>query len=68
MPLYTRHDETGWIDGEGSWPVLRRDGGGRWRLSTSRPLSQDWFGKRVRVVGVRVDFGELEVVRIEPLD
>ena len=65
MPIGSRHVETGWIDLEDGWPVLRLDGGGRWRLDGPSRL---WRlrGRRVVVEGVRDDFDLLAVRAITP--
>lgn len=42
-------------------------GGGRWRLAVSR-RARKWIGKRVRVVGRRVEFDLIEVDSISAAD
>lgn len=67
MPIGSHHDETGWLNDDAGQLVLRRDGGGRWRLDVgflTRWRSRGLVGKRVRIVGVRDDFDLLAVKRI----
>lgn len=45
--------------------VLRRDAGGRWTLDLHR-VSTDLCDKRVRLTGVIVEEGMVDVIDIEP--
>ena len=67
MPLGTIHDETGWLNEADGWIVLRRDEGGQWVLWPTRRLRK-LVGKRVRLVGERIGFNELEARSVDPLD
>ncbi|MDE1567098.1 DUF5818 domain-containing protein [Aquabacter sp. P-9] len=53
-------DATGTLERGAHSPVLVLDGGGRWRLEASW-RARKWLGKRVRVVGRRVEFDLIEV-------
>jgi len=63
-----RCDETGTLVMDGSVPILRRDGGGRWRLDLRR-AGTIWAEARIRVRGVLVepdlvDVDEIAVERV----
>jgi hypothetical protein len=71
MPLGTRNEETGWLNDQDGERVLRRDAGGTWRLDMgllAHWRSRKLLGRRVRIVGKRVDFDVLAVNRVEALD
>lgn len=63
----TRVDETGTLLRDGDTHVLRRDAGGRWILDLHR-VSTDLCDKRVRLTGVIVEEGLVDVIDIEPED
>jgi hypothetical protein len=68
LPRGTSHDETGWLNDDRGQLVLRRDGGGTWRLDVGFILTwrtRKLLGKRVRVMGVRSDFDLLAAYLIE---
>ena len=67
LPIGTLHEETGWLAREGSWLVLMRDAGGRWRLDTIGRHDR-LIGKRVRVSGIRGDYDILDVKRIDVIE
>lgn len=60
-------DATGTLERGAHGPVLLMDGGGCWRLEVSW-RARKWLGKRVRVVGRRVEFDLIEVDSISALD
>ncbi|MBK5265695.1 MAG: hypothetical protein JJE34_10765 [Alphaproteobacteria bacterium] len=53
-------DETGTLLRDGAGFVLHRDCGGRWRLNLHR-VPVDHVAKHVRIVGVVVDDGMVDV-------
>ena len=61
----TRVEETGTLLRDGDAHVLRRDAGGRWTLDLHR-VGTDLFDKRVRLMGVIVEEGLVDVMAIEP--
>lgn len=61
----TRVEEIGTLLRDGDTHVLRRDAGGRWTLDLHR-VSTDLFDKRVRLTGVIVEEGLVDVIDIEP--
>ncbi|MEC3910323.1 DUF5818 domain-containing protein [Sphingobium sp. CR2-8] len=65
MPLGAAHEEVGILIGDGVYPVLKIEGGGKWRLDPSCRY-RHLIGQRVRVYGTRADFDLLDVKRIEP--
>lgn len=65
MPRGSSHNLTGILLDGGSFPVLRVDDGGEWRLDVGRRYSH-LLGHRVRVLGKRSDFDMIDVERIEP--
>ncbi|MDF2496209.1 DUF5818 domain-containing protein [Sphingomonas sp.] len=67
MPIGTRHDETGWLNEQAGERLLRRDGGGTWRLEMGLRAywrSRRLLGQRVQVVGKRIDFDVLAVEQL----
>ncbi|MDP1027037.1 DUF5818 domain-containing protein [Sphingomonas sp. KR1UV-12] len=67
MPRGSKVIETGWLNRDGKELILRRDGGGRWRLDCG--LITEWranrmLGQRVRVLGVRDAFDVIGVTAI----
>lgn len=69
MPIGSHHDETGWLNDDRGELVLRRDGGGRWRLDVGLVLgwrARKLVGRRVKVEGTRIDFDLLAARRIVP--
>lgn len=60
-----RVEETGTLLRDGDAHVLRRDTGGRWKLDLHR-VSADLIDKRVRLMGVIVEEGMVDVIDIEP--
>lgn len=60
-------DATGTLERGTHGPALVMDGGGRWRLEASW-RARKWLGKRVRVVGRRVEFDLIEVDSISAAD
>lgn len=50
MPLRTEHIKEGMLLREGSWIILQRDDGGRWRLALDAG-DERLLGRRVRVHG-----------------
>lgn len=60
----TRVEETGTLLRDGEAHVLRRDSGGRWTLDLHR-VSTDLFDQRVRLIGVIVEEGLVDVIDIE---
>lgn len=69
MPIGSHHDETGWLNDDRGELVLRRDGGGRWRLDVGLVLgwrARNLVGRRVKVEGARIDFDVLAARRIVP--
>ncbi len=69
MPIGSHHDETGWLNDDRGELVLRRDGGGRWRLDVGLVLgwrARRLVGRRVKVEGTRIDFDVLAARRIVP--
>ncbi|WP_370175246.1 DUF5818 domain-containing protein [Sphingobium abikonense] len=70
MPMGSSHDETGWLTEQDGRLILRRDGGGRWRLDVGFWLwwkTRKLIGKRVRVQGIRGEFDLLDVQRLEAI-
>ncbi len=63
----TRIEETGTLLRDGDAHVLRRDAGGRWTLDLHR-VNTDLIDKRVRLMGVIVEEGLVDVIDIEPED
>ncbi len=61
----TRVEETGTLIRDGDAHVLRRDTGGRWTLDLHR-VNTDLIDKRVRIMGVIVEEGLVDVIDIEP--
>ena len=64
----SQHEETGWLNDDRGQLILRRDGGGRWRLDMGWLLTwrtRNLLGKRVRVIGIRSDFDLLAVSSIK---
>lgn len=61
----TRVEETGTMFRDGDAHVLRRDSGGRWTLDLHR-VGTDLIDKRVRLSGVIVEEGLVDVIDIEP--
>lgn len=61
----TRVQETGTLLCDGDVHVLRRDAGGRWLLGLHR-VNTDLIDKRVRLMGVIVEEGLVDVIDIEP--
>lgn len=61
----TRIEESGTLIREGGGFALRRDQGGRWKLDLHR-VPVDHVEKRVRVSGVVVGDGLIDVVAIGP--
>jgi len=61
----TRVEETGTLLRDGDAHVLRRDTGGRWKLDLHR-VSIDLIDKRVRMIGVIVEEGLVDVMALEP--
>lgn len=69
MTIDSRRDETGWLNDDRDELVLRRDGGGRWRLDVGLVLgwrARKLVGRRVRVKGTRIDFDVLASQKIAP--
>lgn len=67
MPMGTRHVETGRLNAAGADLVLRLDGGGTWRLDAgllARWRARALVGRRVTVVGTRIDFDVLSIDRM----
>ena len=60
-------DETGTLLRKGGGFVLRRDGGGPWMLDLHR-MPVDHVGKRVRLVGVHLGDGLVEVEGVSAAD
>ena len=60
-------DATGRLERGARGPVLVMGGGGAWRLEASWGARR-WIGKRVRVVGRRVEFDLIEVDSISAAD
>lgn len=68
MPKGQQIEEIGWLNESGGHWVLRRDGGGRWRLDVGFGLawrSRKLIGQRVRLIGKRAGFDLLDVERME---
>jgi hypothetical protein len=63
VPRGSRHVETGLLLQGRDGLVLRRDGGGEWRLESSRKAER-YVGRRVRIEGIRDGFDLLAVQRI----
>lgn len=67
MPRGMMHEETGSLEFVRGFALLRRDGGGTWRLDLG-PIqhlrARRLAGRRVRVVGVRDQFDLLAVRRL----
>ncbi len=63
-PIGTPLDETGTLLREKGGFVLRRDLGGRWKLDLYR-VPVDHVGRRVRITGVVVAEGLIDVDGIE---
>lgn len=61
----TRVEETGTLLRDGDAHVLRRDSGGRWTLDLHR-VRTDLIDQRVRLIGVIVEEGMVDVIDIEP--
>ncbi|ALC11356.1 DUF5818 domain-containing protein [Sphingopyxis sp. 113P3] len=61
----TRIDETGTLVREAGGFILRRDLGGRWKLDLHR-VPVDHIEKRVRITGVVVGEGLVDVVGVSP--
>lgn len=69
LAIGSHHDETGWLNNGRGELVLRRDGGGRWRLDVGLVLgwrARKLVGRRVRVEGTRIDFDVLAAHKIAP--
>lgn len=69
MPIGSHHDETGWLNDDQGELVLRRDGGGRWRLDVGLVLgrrARKLVGRRVKIEGTRIDFDVLAARKIAP--
>lgn len=64
-PIGMRIEESGTLIREGGSFALRRDQGGRWKLDLHR-VPVDHVEKRVRVSGVVVGDGLIDVVAIGP--
>ena len=64
-PIGMRIEESGTLIREGGGFALRRDQGGRWKLDLHR-VPVDHVEKRVRVSGVVVGDGLIDVVAIGP--
>lgn len=64
-PIGMRIEESGTLIREGGGFALRRDQGGRWKLDLHR-VPVDHVDKRVRVSGVVVGDGLIDVVAIGP--
>lgn len=64
-PIGMRIEESGTLIREGGGFALRRDQGGRWKLDLHR-VPVDHVEKRVRVSGVVVGDGLVDVVAIGP--
>lgn len=62
--IEARVEETGTLLRDGDAHVLRRDVGGRWTLDLHR-VSTDLIDKRVRLIGVTVEEGLVDVIDIE---
>lgn len=65
IPIGMRIEESGTLIREGGGFALRRDQGGRWKLDLHR-VPVDHVEKRVRVSGVVVGDGLIDVVAIGP--
>ena len=63
MSIGSRHSESGLLLHSGSGLILRRDGGGRWRLDAPRK-AQQLVGQRVTVEATRSGFDVLDVQMI----
>jgi Protein of unknown function (DUF5818) len=61
----TRIEETGTLLRDGDAIVLRRDAGGRWTLDMHR-VNIELLDQRVRIQGVIVEDGIIDVMAIEP--
>lgn len=61
----TRIEETGTLLRDGEAHVLRRDAGGRWTLDMHR-VSTELLDRRVRIQGVIVEDGIVDVMAVEP--
>ena len=61
----SRIDETGTLIRDGGGFALRRDVGGRWKLDPHR-VPVDHVGKRVRISGIVVAEGLVEVDALAP--
>jgi len=61
----SRIDETGTLISDGGGFALRRDIGGRWKLDLHR-VPVDYVEKRVRISGIVVAEGLVEVVALAP--
>ena len=69
MPIGSHHGESGWLNDDRGELVLRRDGGGRWRLDVGLVLgwqARKLVGRRVKVEGTRIDFDVLAARKISP--
>ena len=60
-----RIDETGTLIADGGGFALRRDIGGRWKLDLHR-VPVDYVEKRVRISGIIVADGLVDVVSLGP--
>lgn len=65
MPIGSDIQESGLLLQVGSGLVLRRDGGGRWRLNAPRK-AEHLVGRRVTIKGKRSGFDILDVSEIYP--
>ncbi len=71
MPIGSHHGETGLLIEDRGELVLRRDGGGRWRLDVGILLgfrARKLVGSRVKLEGTRIDFDVLAANMIAPAE